>query len=117
MQALKFTKNNNILIPILFILNMLEVILTVKHFTPLYKFSGFTFTTFSIGIVVISILIILLYRLSEKIKEGEFYNRFNIGLLHYLLVIVLVCYIGGFLYFKRYDFWFSFDNTYWDLYL
>lgn len=101
-NSIKFSSKNTILIPIFFILNMMEILLFAKKFTPLYESTDFTYTTFSIAAVLLTVFVITLYRLSEKIKLGEYSLQFNLGLLHFMLVLALLCYIGGAIYLRRY---------------
>lgn len=102
MEQIKFSYKNSILIPILFVINMIEVVFFAKNFLLLYEKADFTYTTFSIAIVLLSIFVIALYRFFEKYKGGNYYLHYNTGLIFFMLLLTLVCYIGGMIYFKQY---------------
>lgn len=98
----KFSSRTTMLTPILFIINMLEILLFAKNFTFLYEHTAYTYTTFSIAAVILTTFVVALFRMSERVKTGEYYLQYNLGLVLFLLIMSLSCYVGGGIMIKKY---------------
>lgn len=102
MEKLAYSKKALGLIPLAFLLHNIEEIVMAKSFTPLFEHTDFTYTPFALGVVLISGIIIALFRASESFKMGKYFIHFNAGILVGMVLNVIVSHIGGAIYLKQY---------------
>ncbi len=102
MEKLAYSKKALGLIPLFFLIHNIEEIIMAKNFTPLFELTDFTYTPFALGVVMLSAVIILLFRLSEYYKFGKYFLHFNVGILIGIVLNVFISHIGGAIYLKQY---------------
>jgi len=102
MERLAYSKKALGWIPLAFLLHNIEEIIMAKSFTPLIEHTDFTYTPFALGIVLLSAIVIILFRASESFKLGKYYLHFNAGLLVGMCLTTLISHIGGAIYLKQY---------------
>lgn len=102
MEKLAYSKKALGLIPLAFLIHNIEEIIMAKSFTPLFEETAFTYTPFAMGIVLLSAIVILLFRASESFKLGRYFLHFNAGILVGMLLNTIISHIGGAIYLKQY---------------
>ena len=80
MEKLAYSKKALGLIPLFFLIHNIEEIIMAKNYTPLFELTDFTYTPFALGVVMLSAVIILLFRLSEYYKFGKYFLQISITL-------------------------------------